>query len=73
MNHPWTGLWGHDSPVPAGSKTLTAVVLLLTLPMTGSGWVLLAPDPHGRFDSAAACLVEVTAWNELRGRGGGKA
>ncbi len=27
-----------------------------------AGWLLLAPGPFGRFDSAAACSSEVAAW-----------
>jgi hypothetical protein len=49
---------------PAGLKTLsTIVVLLLALPISAEArWALLAPDPRGDFDSAAACSAEVTAW-----------
>jgi hypothetical protein len=27
-----------------------------------AGWIMLAPDPHGTFSTAAACQTEVAAW-----------
>ena len=60
----WKGWSGPDSTRRAVElKTLGAVVLLLALPIRAeAGWVLLAPDPRGSFDSAVACSAEAAAW-----------
>jgi hypothetical protein len=58
--------------VPAGWETLSAIVLLLALPISAeAGWVLLAPDSRGSFDSAVACSAEPAAW-QARARDGAR-
>jgi hypothetical protein len=58
--------------VSAGWEALTAIVLLLTLPISAeAGWVLLAPDPRGSFESALACSAETAAW-QARARDGAR-
>jgi|HubBroStandDraft_6_1064221.scaffolds.fasta_scaffold79596_4 hypothetical protein len=61
-----------EAPVSAGWEALTAIVLLLTLPISAeAGWVLLAPDPRGSFESALACSAETAAW-QARARDGAR-
>jgi hypothetical protein len=58
--------------VSAGWEALSAIVLLLTLPISAeAGWVLLAPDPRGSFESALACSAETAAW-QARARDGAR-
>ena len=56
----------------AGFKTLSAIMLLLALPISAeAGWVLLAPDPRGSFESAVECSAETAAW-QARARDGAR-
>src|SRR5260370_42540338 len=42
-------------------KRSMGIAVLLVMAVT-PGWVLLAPDPRGSFDSAVACSAEAAAW-----------
>ncbi len=46
--------------VLAGSIAAAGIAGWLT--PVEAGWVLLAPDPRGSFDSAVDCSAEATAW-----------